>query len=169
MLNINFHFIWLISSTIKNKNLIFSIRYWWYYLILRTMILLTTFPFSDFLPRRVYSPEASVFGLSKFSSALLVSLPGSSLRKFDTRSMFFLSTEMPLRSVGFQGTIHLPKLHVKVSATKSIPSDTPHVQSRDVSIHESCRYAAPEKKIFSSTSNNLWETQRRFGNDWMRA
>lgn len=69
--------------------------------------------------------------------------------------------QKPLWSVGLRGTIHWPKLHAKVSATKSNLSDTPHVQSRDVSIHESCRYAAPEeRKIFSSTSKNLWENPK---------
>lgn len=46
--------------------------------------------------------------------------------------MFSSARQMPLRSVGFRGTIHSPKLHAKVSATKSKLSDTPHVQSRDV-------------------------------------
>ena len=79
-----------------------------------------------------------------------------------TRGRRFSSArQKPLRSVGFRGTIHPPKLHVKISATKSKLSDTPHVQSRDVSIHESCRYAVPEKrKIFSSTSKNLWENSK---------
>lgn len=62
------------------------------------------------------------------------------------------------------------KLHAKVSAAKSSLSDTSHVQSRDVLIHESYRYTVLEKrKIFSSTLKNLWKTQRGFGNDRMRA
>lgn len=68
----------------------------------------------------------------KFSSALLVSLPGSSLRNFDTRSKFSSARHKPLRSVGFRGTIHSPKLQAKVSAAKSKLSDISHVQSRDV-------------------------------------
>lgn len=83
-----------------------------------------------------------------------------------TRGRRFSSArQKPLRSVGFRGTIHPPKLHVKISAAKSKLSDTPHVQSRDVSIHESCRYAAPDKrKIFSGTSKNLWENSKMLRN-----
>lgn len=69
---------------------------------------------------------------SKFSSALLVSLPGSNQRNFDTTSMFSSARQKPFRSVGFRGTIHSPKLHAKVSAAKSKLSDISHVQSRDV-------------------------------------
>ena len=45
---------------------------------------------------------------------------------------FSSARQKPLQSVGFRGTIHLPKPQAKISATKSKLSDTPHVQSRDV-------------------------------------
>lgn len=53
------------------------------------------------------NPEASVFSLLNFSSSLLFSLPGRSLRNFDTRSLFSSAQQKLLRSVGLRGTTPL--------------------------------------------------------------
>ena len=82
---------------------------------------------------------------------------------------FSSARHKPLRSADLGKQDPKSKLFVKTStARRSSPAFLRPEQ--DVQYGEVSRWAAPEKsKLHPSTSKNLWETQRRFGIDRMRA